>query len=494
MFAAFTMVLSSTIVNVAVPDVMGAFGVGQSEVQLMSTAFMISMTTGQLLNAWVVAVFGQRWGYMGTLALFTFGSFVAGAAESFDMVVFGRVLQGSAAGVIQPLVMVTVFQAFPEGRRGAALGVYVMGLVGAASVGPPLGGLAIELFNWRYIFYAPLILVAIAVPLGALFMPNVRSDKPPKFDWIGYTLLCIGLYCLMSGISNGPRDGWSSNYIVSLMVLGIGSMAAFVQSQRREAASMLDLSLFKNKMFLMAVVVTCFTAVGNFASVYAVPVAAQVVQNMTPFDAGMALMPSMLVAMFIMPISGRLSDKISPHTAIITGLVFLSAGMVPFAFADANTSFTLIMLYGLIGRWATAFVQPFIMNTALQSLPPDKLNAGGGTLNFARQLVGSLGTNIWVVFVDWRIDFHASALTTMQSGSNATNVEFMRGVEQIYREAGVPALVHQAGGLHYLGQMIEAQANAFAFQDGFWVLAASYAVGIIPAWYLGRIYNQRKSK
>ena len=175
MFAAFTMVLSGTIVNVAVPDVMGAFGVGQSEVQLMSTAFMISMTTGQLLNAWGVAGFGQRWGYMGTLALFTLGSLVAGAAESFDMVVFGRVLQGSAAGVIQPLVMVTVFQAFPEGRRGAALGVYVMGLVGAASVGPPLGGLAIELFNWRYIFYAPLALVAIAVPLGALFMPNAVS-------------------------------------------------------------------------------------------------------------------------------------------------------------------------------------------------------------------------------------------------------------------------------------------------------------------------------
>ena len=257
---------------------------------------------------------------------------------------------------------------------------------------------------------------------------------------------------------------------------------------------MLDLSLFKNKMFLMAVVVTCFTAVGNFASVYAVPVAAQIVQNMTPFDAGMALMPSMLLAMFIMPISGRLSDKMPPHTAIITGLVFLTAGVVPFAFADANTSFTLIMLYGLIGRWATAFVQPFIMNTALQSLPPDKLNAGGGTLNFARQLVGSLGTNIWVVFVDWRIDFHASALSTMQSGSNATSVEFMRGVEQIYREAGVPVSVHQAGGLHYLGQMIEAQANALAFQDGFWVLAVSYAVGIIPAWYLGRIYNQRRPK
>ena len=490
MLAAFTMVLSGTIVNVAVPDVMGAFGVGQSEVQLMSTAFMIAMTTGQLLNAWVVAVIGQRWGFVSTLALFTFGSFVAGAAETFDMVILGRVLQGSAAGVIQPLVMVTVFQAFPEGRRGAALGVYVMGLVGAASVGPPLGGLAIEIFNWRYIYYAPLILVAISFPLGMLFMPNEREEKPPKFDWLGYALICLALYCLMTGVSNGPREGWSSDYIVTLLIVGVAAMIAFIQSQRRAAASMLDLSLFRNKMFTMAVIVTCFSAVGNFASVYAVPVAAQIVQNMTPFEAGMALMPSMLLAMIIMPISGRLSDKIAPHTAIITGFVFLAAGVVPFAYADANTSFLLIMLYGLIGRWATAFVQPFIMNTALKSLPQDKLNAGGGTLNFARQLVGSLGTNIWVVFVDWRIEYHAVNLTATQSGSNTTSTELLRGVEQIYREAGVPEAVHQAGGLHYLGQMIEAQANAFAFQDGFWVLAVSYAIGIIPAWIMGRIYNQ----
>ncbi|MEE2688048.1 MAG: DHA2 family efflux MFS transporter permease subunit [Pseudomonadota bacterium] len=494
MLASFTMVLSGTIVNVAVPDVMGAFGVGQSEVQLMVTAFMIAMTTGQLLNAWLVAVVGQRWGFLGTLILFTFGSFISGAAENFDMVVFGRVLQGTAAGVIQPLIMVTIFQAYPEGKRGGALGVYVMGLVGAASVGPPLGGIAIELFNWRYIYYAPLVLVAAAAPLGALFMPNERSENPPRFDWLGYILIGIALYCLMTGVSNGPREGWSSDNIVSLLVGGVVALFAFIQSQRREAASMLDLSLFRNRMFLMAVIVTCFSAVGNFASVYAVPVAAQIVQNMTPFEAGMALMPSMMLAMLIMPISGRLSDKIPPHTAIITGFVFLSAGIVPFAFADANTSFMMIMLYGLIGRWATAFVQPFIMNTALQSLPPEKLNAGGGTLNFARQLVGSLGTNIWVVFVDRRIEYHAVNLTATQSASNATSVELLRSVGQIYREAGVPEAVQQAGGLHYLGQIIEAQANAFAFQDGFWVLAVSYAVGIIPAWYLGRAYKLRNKK
>lgn len=492
--AAFTMVVSGTIVNVAVPDVMGAYGVGQSEVQLLSTAFMIAMTTGQLLNAWVVAVIGQRWGFIGTLILFFIGSLIAGFADNFGMIVLGRVLQGAAAGVIQPLVMVTLFQVYPKGNRGSALGFYVMGLVGAASVGPPAGGLLIEIFDWRYIFFAPLLLVIIALPLGALFLPSVRSKTPPAFDWIGYILICSALYCLMTAISNGPREGWGSNYIVTLFIIGVGASIAFIQSQRRAGSSMLDLSLFKHKMFVMAVIVTSFSAIGNFASVYAVPVAAQLVQNMTPFEAGLALMPSMMLAMFIMPISGRLSDKIPPHLAVITGFVFLTAGVVPFAYADPNTSFMMIVIYGLIGRWATAFVQPFIMNTALNSLPEDKLNAGGGTLNFCRQLVGSLGTNLWVVFVDRRIDFHASSLTATQSAANATSAELLRGVDEIFREAGVPEAVHQAGGLHYLGQIIEAQANVLGFQDGFWVLAASYAVGIIPAWFMGRMYYKDKRK
>ena len=217
------MVVSGTIVNVAVPDVMGAYGVGQSEVQLLSTAFMIAMTTGQLLNAWVVAVVGQRWGFTGTLIIFFFGSLVAGFADNFGMIVLGRVLQGAAAGVIQPLVMVTLFQAYPEGKRGSALGLYVMGLVGAASVGPPAGGLLIEMFDWRYIFFAPLLLVIVALPLGALFLPSVRSKTPPAFDWIGFILICSALYCLMTAISNGPREGWGSDYIVMLFIIGIGA-------------------------------------------------------------------------------------------------------------------------------------------------------------------------------------------------------------------------------------------------------------------------------
>ncbi len=97
-------------------------------------------------------------------------------------------MQGMATGIIQPLIMVTVFQVFPEERRGFALGIYSMGLVLAIALGPPVGGVALELLNWRYIFWLPLPLLLIALPLGMVFMPSVRKSGGQAFDWVGYIL------------------------------------------------------------------------------------------------------------------------------------------------------------------------------------------------------------------------------------------------------------------------------------------------------------------
>ena len=112
------MAISSTVVNVSFPNVMGEFGIGQVQAQLMATAFDVAMVTSQLLNAWVVAVFGQRYGFIGTLAIFTIGSFISRFADDYSMTVFRRILQGASAVYIQPLIMVKILQVFPPEKRG----------------------------------------------------------------------------------------------------------------------------------------------------------------------------------------------------------------------------------------------------------------------------------------------------------------------------------------------------------------------------------------
>ena len=124
MTAAMTMILSSTMVNVAVPTIMGTFGVGQSEAQWMSTAFLAAMTASQLLGAWVISILGPRGGYIAAVALFIAGSLFGAWAPNIDILIFSRTLQGLAAGVVQPIAMVTIFRVFPTRQRGLALAIY----------------------------------------------------------------------------------------------------------------------------------------------------------------------------------------------------------------------------------------------------------------------------------------------------------------------------------------------------------------------------------
>src|SRR5260370_24657107 len=147
------MVLAMTTVNVAVPDVMVAFGIGQDQAQWMSSAYMATMTAGMLINAWLTGVLGERRTFVGSLVFFSVGALLGGSAPTEDSLIFARVLQGFSAGVAQPLVMATIFTVFPVERRGMAMGVFGLGVVFAPAIGPTLGGLMIEYFSWRYVFF-----------------------------------------------------------------------------------------------------------------------------------------------------------------------------------------------------------------------------------------------------------------------------------------------------------------------------------------------------
>src|SRR6266581_8396761 len=124
MVGVVSMVLAMTTVNVAVPDVMGAFGIGQDKAQWMSSAYAAAMTAGMLMNAWITGVLGERRTFVGALFFFSIGALLGGSAPTEDALIFSRVLQGFSAGVAQPLVMAIIFGAFPVDRRGTAMGVF----------------------------------------------------------------------------------------------------------------------------------------------------------------------------------------------------------------------------------------------------------------------------------------------------------------------------------------------------------------------------------
>ena len=269
MAGAVAMVLSSTIANVAVPTVMGAFGVGQDQAQWLATGFVATMVASQLLSAWFARAFGVRGTFVVINGVFFAGTALAVLGASFEMVVLGRVLQGFAAGVMQPIIMALIFTQFPADRRGQAMAIHGTGIQIAPMLGPMIGGMVIDTLGWREIFLVPIPICVVSLLLGMVYLPGREEKGPlPKFDWIGYSPLCAMLASLLFAGANGQRFGWSSDAIVLLVAIGLTAGAAFVWLQLRSASPLLDFSLFRIPQFTSAVIVAFVFGFGNFAANY----------------------------------------------------------------------------------------------------------------------------------------------------------------------------------------------------------------------------------
>ena len=485
--AFFTMVFSSTMVNVAIPHVMGAFGVGQDKAQFLSSAFLSTTVTSLLLNSWLIARIGQPAAFSASLLVFLVGSFICAAAPNLDTLILGRVIQGFAAGIIQPLVMVLLFQIFPPEKRGTAMGLFSMGVVFALGLGPCIGGVTIDLLDWRYIFWVPIPLAVLSLILGALFVPDrPQSERAGSFDILGYALMCAAVFCLMTIIGNGQRLGWGSDEVAVLGICLCLAVTGFLFSQRRRGANLLDLTLFRNRRFATAISISFLFGFGSFATVYIFPVFAQIVQGYTPTEAGSLLLPGSLFAAMILPVTGKLADRFPPRTLILAGMGIFAFSVVLMADADVDTVFWSIALYLLVGRIGVALVSPSVNSAAIAALPASQVNRGAGLVNLSLMLGGSCGISTLVVILERRIQFHGQAFASTQTSDNNATREMLGTVERVLHQEGIPNALHEPIALNYLGEVVHAQANTLGFQDGFLAVALASLLAVVPTLLLSR--------
>ncbi|MFT6582218.1 MAG: EmrB/QacA subfamily drug resistance transporter [Alphaproteobacteria bacterium] len=493
MLGGMTAILASSTVNVAFPDIMGAFGIGRDQAQLLSTGYFASMTAGMLVTAWLIEWLGERHTYSLALSVFLIGAAMSGTAQNPEILMFGRVLQGLAAGVIQPLTMAVVFKVFPEGRKGMSMGIYSMGMVMAPTLGPTAGGFAIELLNWRYVFLLTVPSVSLAFILGNFFMPSrIRSKNPPQFDFLGFAFLAIALFGYMLGFSYGQRMGWGSDVILGLFATAIVMTICFVLRQLYGEKPLINLKLFLIPQFTAAALISLFTGCAFLSSTFMLPLFVQQIQQYSPMDAGMMMIPGGLSLLIMYPIAGRLADTLPPQVLIYAGLISFSLAFLFLAQADVNTPFWSLVSFTLLIRAGTAFTRPVVNSSALQSIPKELINQGSGAINFMRQLGAAMGTSGLVVFLERRIPFHSDAFVSMQSSASSINRETQEILSRLLAEAGVPEAIQGPGALHHLGKMIYAQASTGGFQDTFFALSIISIIGVIPAVVLA-FTNKRPS-
>ncbi len=487
MMGTIATILTATIVNVALPDIMGAFGMGQDKAQLLSTGFLAAMTGTMLLNAWMVDAIGPRLTFMSAVAVFIAASVMGGLAPAEGVLILARVLQGAAAGILQPLAMQTIFQVFPPEKRGSAMGIYGIGVVLAPAIGPTLGGIMVDNFSWRYVFFMAVPFCAIGLFLATLFMPGRMSSGPPRrFDWIGFGLMTVFLITLLNGLSNGQRYGWLSDTILANFMAASITGVSFIVWEYTTPTPMLNLKLFSSRVYAGASVVAFIFGAGIYGSTFLVPLFVQTIQGYTPTRSGFLLMPAGLILAIVFPIAGRLTDRTPAFVTVVFGLAIFAVSSFLMTGVDTNTSFWVLAWWIMLGRIGLGFIMPSLNAGALKALPMTLLGQGSGAINFVRQLGGAFGVNLLSIALEWRSQLYVDSFTVAQNPGNGATAGLLRDVTGLLAQAGVPEAIRQAGAMNYLGRVIYSQGNMLGFRDCFFIVGVIFLVALLPALMMHR--------
>jgi len=480
--ASIAVTLTATIVNVAIPDIMGTFGIGQITAQWMSTAFLASMTATMLMTDWLDKALGLRATFVLALSVFVAGSLIGGIAPNEDFLILSRVMQGGAAGIVQPLSMVAMFRVFPPDQRGKAMGIFGLGVVLAPALGPFVGGVLIDTFNWRYVFYLAIPFALVGMTMAQFVYPARDPEATrPRFDWTGFAVMLLALASLLTAFTNGQRDGWGSVPVVVLFCVSLTATAVFIFWELRAREPLLDLRLFANPRFTSAAIVSFIFGAGIFATTYMIPLFVQTVQGMTPTQAGLMLMPGGLLLGATFPVAGRLSDRLPVDMLIAIGLALIAVSALLTASVDLDTGFWTLDVWVMIGRVGNGFIFPALSVGALRAVPPVMVAQASGTVNFMRQLGGAFGVNLLAVYLERRTQFFSNAMIESQTVSNTETMELLARVKGVLAHAGVPDFQQMPAALQYLAQVVYTQANMFGFRDSFLVIAVATALAILPA-------------
>ncbi|MDB5819164.1 MAG: transporter [Rhizobacter sp.] len=407
MIGTMASIMSSTIVNVAIPDMSRYFTLGQERAQWMAAGFMAAMTLSMLTTPWLLQRFGYRSTYAGAIALLLIGGIGGGVSSIYELVMAARVAEGLAAGVLQPIPAIIIMRAFQSHEQGKAMGVFSFGVVLAPAIGPSVGGILVEAFGWRSIFFVVVPFCIAALYMARRFLPNTAPGNVPanqggvKLDVPGLTLMAVAVLSLLNGLVQLHDADHGVAFV--LLAVAAGSFAVFIVQQRRAAAPLMSLALFEHRQFAMGSVVAFIYGMALFGSTYLLPVFMQLALKLPPSLAGAVLLPAGLTLAAVIPISGRLADRYPVSRMVTIGLALLAASFLLMIFIRPTTSLWLITAFAIIGRAGLAFVLPSLNLGSMRGLPSSLISHGSSTINFMRQIGGAIGVSMVGIFLQWRL-------------------------------------------------------------------------------------------
>lgn len=483
---AFMSFLDSSIVNVALPNLMAVFGSSSDDIQWVLTAYMLTQGIIIPASAYLCARFGHRRIYILAVVLFTMGSIFCGLSWNLKSIIVFRVLQAVGGGLIIPTSMSIVYQMVPKEKSGLGLGIWGLSAILGPAVGPTLGGWLIDQASWPFIFYIN-VPVGIAVILfSPFFLPETPMDTRRTFDLPGTILVAAGCFSLLLALSEGEKYGWASPVIVLLFIIAVFTLVAFAIWESSISQPLLDMRVFKNPVMIASMVTTSLLTIGLIGGIFIVPIYTQNLLGYGPMKTGLVMMPMALVTAILMPVSGRLYDRFGAMGLGIAG-IFL-ASMVTYLMRDISLATTYRHLQYLLALRAVGFglaVMP-IANAGINAIPETLASEASAAFNTVRQVAGSIGVAVVNYVLVSRAAYHQAILRENLSIGSYSAYSAQAKIEGYLAIKGTGAATAASVQLPVLNSMVTLQSYLNAINDSLIVLSGICLLGIGLVFFLNK--------
>lgn len=397
-------IFDTTIVNVALKQLGRELGAPLSTIQWISTGYLLAMFAAIPAVGWLQARLGGKRLWLASMSVFLLGSVLCAVAWDAPSLIAFRVVQGLGGGVMMPLMMTLIMQAAHGQPLGQLMAVVAIPASLGPILGPPLGGLILHYLSWRWLFLVNVPITLAGIVLAIRIVPADRPARGtrPKLDAVGLVLLSPGVVAMIYGLTNISKEGGAGRTDFWLpLAVGLALVAAFVLwAVPRGERALLDMKLLRHPTLSLSSALLALTGAAIYGSMLLLPLYWQQLRGYSALGAGLVLIPQGVGALVSRGIGGRATDTLGARVVATVGFVVVAVATVPFAFADAGTSRTWLLVVLFVRGLGMGVVATPIMSVTYVGLSREEMPDASILIRIAQQIGGSFGTAILAVILD----------------------------------------------------------------------------------------------
>jgi len=481
MMGTLMQVIDSSIVNVAIPQMMGNLGATMDQIGWVSTGYIIANVIVLPLTGWLSAVFGRKRYLATSMLIFTAASFFCGMSNSLGMLVFFRILQGAGGAALLSTAQATMMEIFPPEQIGMVQAIYGVGVMVGPTVGPTLGGWITDNYSWPWTFFINIPVGILAAILVTMFVHDSKYKRSTKggVDIKGIALLAVGLGCMQVVLEKGNREGWfDSSMIVALAAISLVGIVLFVMWELHTPHPAVRLRILKNRGFAAGTIFATVLGFGLYGGTFVLPIFLQDMRGYTAQQTGLILLPGAIATTIMMPITGRLVSWFSARGLVAIGAICFTSAMFLLTQITMDTGPEQMFWPLALRGAAMGFLFVPLTLATLMGLRKQDMADATGLYNLSRQIGGSIGIAFLSTFLDHSTEMHRSVLVEHINMYSATAMQELNKLQAGFMAAGSSMHTAHMQALQLLDQTVQSQAAILGFEDVFRLSAIVFIIAI----------------